>query len=121
MDEIIVTGISFVGRHGLYADERRDGRRFEVDVIARLDLGAAASSDALPDTIDYTDICQAVVSLGEGKSVHLIERLAQQMADAVLALGRIRAVVIEVRKFVPALPGGPRHVAVRLERRAGAE
>jgi dihydroneopterin aldolase len=118
MDQIIVTGISFTGRHGLYADERRDGRHFEVDVIARLDLSAAAQSDRLQDTIDYTQICQVVLSLGEGPSLHLIEALAQQMADAVLALGPIVEVEVEVRKFIPGLLGSPRHLAVRIVRRA---
>lgn len=118
MGVILVEGISFIGKHGLYASELREGRQFEVDVRLELDLRAAGATDELTETVDYTRICALVLEIGQKRSFRLIERLAQEIAQQALTLGPVQAVEVEVRKYVPDLPGSPRFVGVRIRRQA---
>ena len=62
------------------------------------DLSVAAASDDLADTVDYGAIGSAVVAVIEGEPVRLIEKLAQLVADACLADGRVERVRVVVHK-----------------------
>ena len=46
-DQIILTGISDTGYHGVFPEERVNGQLFIVDVTMSLDLLAAGNSDHL--------------------------------------------------------------------------
>ena len=46
-DRITLTGVRGFGYHGVYAEEKRAGQEFVVDVTMSLDLRAAAASDFL--------------------------------------------------------------------------
>jgi dihydroneopterin aldolase len=116
-DRISLRGMQFMGRHGVTLEERMEPQPFEVDVIVRRDLAAAAASDDLADTLDYStafDLARAVV---EERSYRLIEAMAGAVADAVLGLGA-DDVEVRVRKPKAPLPGAFETVEVRLRRRA---
>jgi dihydroneopterin aldolase len=121
MPTIVLSRVSFEGRHGVTAAERRSTRRFEVDIEVDAPLEAAQLSDRLSDTIDYGDVAEVIVSIGTGEPHRLIESLARRMLDA---LGeRIPGATfrIELRKLNPPdCPGHPAYSAVRLERKAAA-
>jgi dihydroneopterin aldolase len=116
MNMIEVHGISFIGKHGCYPEERQSGRSFEVDIVVWFDMQKAASTDRLTDTIDYNRICETVFNVGTQESFHLIERLAYEIAAKILLLGSIEKVKVVVRKYVPELVGGPAFVAAIVER-----
>jgi dihydroneopterin aldolase len=78
--------------------ERRLGQPFVVDLVLYLDSRAAAGSDDLTDTVDYAAVAREVLAVVEGEPVALIERLAQQIADVVLAHDRVGAVEVTVHK-----------------------
>ena len=90
---------------------------FEVDVELRRDLSAAARSDELADTIDYSEIFSLVARIVEGESFRLLEALAAAIADAVLAASDAQAVEVRVRKPRAPLPGPFETVEVALTRR----
>jgi dihydroneopterin aldolase len=117
LDRIAVTGIAAYGYHGVLADERRDGQRFLVDVALGVDTRAAAATDDLTRTVDYSAVAAAVVALVEGDPADLIETLAARIADA--ALGFPLVTVVEVTVHKPEAPVGvPFHdVTVTIERR----
>jgi dihydroneopterin aldolase len=50
-DRITLTGLRARGRHGVYDFERERGQDFVVDVVLELDLGPAARSDDMADTV----------------------------------------------------------------------
>lgn len=117
MDRIILRDIEFHAPHGYYEDERREGRRFLVDVDAGVSTLAAGRSDALEQTVDYRDIARVVVAVMTGESVHLIERLCELIAAAVLAeIPAIEHVKVRVRKRATGVPGDPEFVGVVIER-----
>lgn len=103
-DRIAVRGITAVGRHGVYAEERAAGQPFVVDVVLALDLSAAAASDDVADTVHYGELAQGVVAAVEGEPVDLIETLAQRVAD--LALGYPLVDEVEVTVHKPEAPVG---------------
>jgi dihydroneopterin aldolase len=110
-----VKNVEFQGAHGWTAAERRSTRRFQVDVDLTLDLGRAAESDRLADTVNYYDVCGLVVELGESKPYRLLEKLAAAMARAICdRFPLVQAVDIELRKLHPPCPGNPDFTAVQL-------
>lgn len=115
---IALQRIEFDGRHGNTAIERRSTRKFEVDIEMDVDAGVAEQSDLLADTVDYSRVADAIVSVGTGEPHHLLESLARQMLDAVgERFPRIRRMQIELRKLnPPTCPGHPAYAAVRLIR-----
>lgn len=85
-DLISVKGIHGFGYHGVLEHEREYGQDFYVDVILTLDLHKASISDELLDTINYGQVCELVSAEITGPPFTLIERLAGQIGDLLLAL-----------------------------------
>lgn len=102
-DRITLRGIRAFAHHGVLAHERELGQRFVVDVALELDLAAAARSDDLADTVDYGHVAARVHEVVTGTRRDLVEAVAGEVADAVLALDdRLTAVEVSVHK--PAAP-----------------
>lgn len=118
-DRIHLRGVEAVGHHGVLPFEKRDGQPFVVDVALTLDLSRAGASDALDDTVSYADVAADVVERITGPSFDLIERLAEVIADDVLARPLVDAVEVTVHK--PQAPVGTAFtdVAVEIRRRRG--
>ena len=98
MDRIELLGMTFSGRHGVRDAEREQAQEFRVDVEVDADLAAAARSDRLDDTVDYTMVRAAAKDVIEGPSRKLLESLATDIAQRVLKLPRVEAVAVRVTK-----------------------
>ena len=119
-DKIILAGIKFHAYHGFTNLERQVGVRCSIDVEMVRDLEAAGRSDALEDTIDYREVHALVLNVGKnGRSFHLIEALAQQIAEAVLKEFGVREVTVRVRKETPVLDGIVESVGAEVTRSGG--
>lgn len=102
---------------GVSDEERAQPQRLLLSVAMEHDFSSAALSDRLTKTIDYFAVAQRLLNYGEGRSWKLIEKLATDLADLVLAEFKPETVTIEVKKFI--LPQA-RHVSVSLtKQRAG--
>lgn len=121
VDLIEVRGIRAHGHHGVLAEERRRGQTFLADVVLAVDTSAAARSDDLAATVDYSQVAQATHAELAGEPVDLIETLAQRIADRCLAMPGVRAVEVAIHK--PDAPVGVPvgDVIVRILRRGGAQ
>lgn len=115
-DEIRIEGLRFVGRHGVFEHERRDGCRFCLDVTLETDTRPAAASDRLADTVDYGAVAECLLAVAAGPSCHLLERLVDRMCAAVLDHWPVAAVTLNLRKLDPPIPGPALAVAVRVRR-----
>ena len=105
MADIVHIGVhDFVahGYHGVLSAERELGQRFEVDVDVELIDCTGSETDAVEDTVDYAAVCSAIAEVIEGPPRALLERLASEIADRVLADSRVRRVTVRIRK--PAVP-----------------
>jgi len=96
---------------GVTDEERSAPQRLLVSVDLSHDFSAAAVSDRLEKTIDYNEVAQRLLKYGEGRNWKLIEKLATNIADMILAEYRPQAVAVEIKKFV--IPQA-RYVAVSL-------
>jgi dihydroneopterin aldolase len=110
-DRIMLSGMKFFGRHGVLPSERTRGQRFLVDVEVETDLREAGRTDSLSRTLDYRKIYAAAREVAEGPPMSLIEAVAEAIAGRVLALPRVHAVTVRVRKPEVVL-GGPLEAAV---------
>lgn len=103
-DRIALRGLTARGRHGWFPHERETGQEFRVDVVLGVDTRAAATSDALADTVDYGALAEGVVRVVEGEPVKLVETLAQRVADLCLADAKVDDVEVTVHKPQAPMP-----------------
>lgn len=101
-DRISLTGLSATGYHGVFESERREGQTFIADVVIELDTRAAARTDDVADTVDYSQIATRVVEHITGVPVNLIETLAENIAQDIL--GRYLVTAVEVTIHKPQAP-----------------
>jgi dihydroneopterin aldolase len=115
VDRIVLEGMTFSGRHGALPSEQEEAQPFTVDVELTADLARAGASDRLADTVDYTEAHEIVRAVVEGEHRDLLEALAADIAERLLALDLVRAARVRVAKKPP-LPGEFRAFAVEIER-----
>lgn len=84
-DAIFVTGLLIHAHHGVMDHEEKVGQRFVIDLELSLDLGPAARSDKLADTVSYASIVETVTKAFTSRNYRLVEAAAGAMADAILA------------------------------------
>ena len=120
-DRIELRGLVVRGNHGVFAEERRDGQDFVVDVTAWIDLAAAAASDDLADTFDYGSLAQRAADIVAGPARNLIETVAGEIAEDLMTDERVHAVEVVVHKPSAPIPLQFADVAVvaRRSRRGG--
>lgn len=87
-----------LGRHGANPGERDRPQPFDIDLVLDVDATRARRSDALEDTVDYAAIEARVRSIVKTTSFALLERLGQEILDALLHDRRIRAAEIAIGK-----------------------
>ena len=97
-DRIAIHGLRAHAHHGVYAGERQRGQIVTVDAVLELDTAAAAAGDDLRRTADYAELAVQLHAVLTGKTVHLLETLAQRLADVCLANPLVEAVEITVHK-----------------------
>jgi len=115
-DTIVIHNLEIVARHGVYDDERSEGRRFAFDVEADLAPRHPDAADEIVATLDYRDLAAAVLRAAQGPSRHLIETLAEQIAADVLGDARVARVRVRVRKYATGVPGAPEWVGIAIAR-----
>jgi dihydropteroate synthase len=97
-DRITLTGLRAFAHHGVFDHERRDGQEFVIDVVAHLDLRAAAAGDELAATVHYGVLAEEVVGAVETDPVDLIETVAERVAAVVLRHGAVWQTTVTVHK-----------------------
>jgi dihydroneopterin aldolase len=111
MAKISIVDLEVFYRVGVPDAERAKPQRLLLTVGMEADFTAAAQSDSIADTIDYYAVTQRLLKLGEGREWKLIEKLAADICDMILAEFKPHAVTVEVKKFI--IPQA-RHVTVTL-------
>jgi dihydroneopterin aldolase len=109
--KISIIDLEVFYRVGVPDVERAQPQRLLLTVEMESNFSAAAKSDGIADTIDYFAVTQRLLKFGEGRSWRLIEKLAADIAGAILSEFKPQSVTVEVKKFV--IPQA-RHVSVSL-------
>ena len=95
MIAVELEALELFGHHGADEAERARGQTFLFDV--RLEVGDAARSDRLADTIDYVAVTELVKDVSDAKQYHLLEALSSAVADAIVERFSVERVRVRVR------------------------
>ena len=106
-------------RVGARAKERTYSQPLEVDVALRVSLAAAAASDRLADTCDWSCLYASIQAEVGRRHWALVEALVVHLAQHLLATTAAAEVFCEVRKL-QSLPTGCAAVSTRLRRLSAA-
>ena len=109
MSRISIVDLEVFYHVGVPEAERAQPQRLLLTVEMDHDLSKAAKSDGIADTIDYFTVSQRLLKFGDVRNWKLIEKLAADIADMILAEFKPQNVTVEVKKFP--IPQA-RHVAV---------
>ena len=117
MDKIYLNNLQFYAFHGLNAEEKVLGQRFNVDVVLHTHAKKAGYSDKMEDSIHYGHAYKAVKAVVEGENFNLIEALAEHIAIALFArFDGLQACQVKVIKPDPPIVGHYDSVAVEIYR-----
>jgi 7,8-dihydroneopterin aldolase/epimerase/oxygenase len=114
MSKICIVELGVLYCVGVPDDERARPQRLLLTVEMESNFSAAAQTDSIVDTVDYFAVSQRLLGFGEGRSWKLIEKLAADICEMVLAEFKPQSVTVEVKKF-PIQQA--RHVSVTLTKR----
>lgn len=115
-DRIELRGLCVTAICGVLPEERERPQPLEIDLDITAELGTAGRSDRLDDTLDYGAICDRVAQVCATSQPRLLERLAHEIAMAVLETPRADAVTVAVRKLRPPVPHQLASSGVRVTR-----
>ena len=115
VDTIQLKAIRAFGRHGANPGEKDVPQPFDIDVSLDVDLALARRSDRLADTVNYAALHATIVEIVRERSYDLLERLGQDMLDAILADSRIVRASVRIGK-PGLLAGATPSVTLRAER-----
>ena len=80
MDKIFVQGLEVECVIGVWEWERQITQKLIIDLEMGWDISAAASSDALEDTLSYKDVAKRVSAFVVETQANLVETLAEGIA-----------------------------------------
>lgn len=101
-DRIELTGLECYGYHGVFAEEKREGQPFLVDITCWLDF---APGDDLARTINYAELADVAAGIVEGPARDLIETVATEVAETAMAkFSLLHAVEVTVHKPQAPIP-----------------
>jgi len=112
-DEIHLRGLDLPARIGVPEEERASWQNLRLDLVLFTACRFGAMADDLRATPDYAAVATRVRALAAERPRRLIETLAAELADCLLAEFPVAGVTVEVRKRV--LPGCD-EVSARLTR-----
>ena len=85
MDKIFLNDLNIDTIIGIYDWERQTQQTLQFDLEMDWDIGAAAASDDIANTLDYGAIAQTIVQFVEASSYQLIETLAEDLCALLLS------------------------------------
>lgn len=98
MDHVRLNDIVLFAHLGVTEAEREVGQRIHLDLDLELDLGAAAGTDALVDTVNYEAVYRLVESVVEVSRHRLLESLAGALIARLMEAFPAQRVRVRVRK-----------------------
>ena len=99
MSFITIVDLEVFYRVGVSEEERAKPQRLLLTLDIKFDFSSAAVSGRIERTIDYYEVTQRLLKLGEKRSWRLIESVATDVADRILSEFHPENVTVEVKKF----------------------
>jgi len=97
-DRILIKDLMLRCILGLSAEERREKQDVLINLILWTDTRAAAATDNIADTVDYSVLKKQIIGLVEQSQYHLAETLADRIAALCLEQPPVQQVQVTVEK-----------------------
>ncbi|MEJ2110426.1 MAG: dihydroneopterin aldolase [Acidobacteriota bacterium] len=114
-DKIYIRDLNLRCIIGVNPIERKEKQTVNINVVLHADLRQACITDNIEFTVDYKSVKKKIIALVENSSFHLIEALAQNIAELCLEQDGVTRVSVTLDK-----PGALRYsrsVAVEICRK----
>src|SRR5512142_2049031 len=98
MDRILISDLLVRCIVGINEDERREKQDVLINLAISADLSKAGKSDRFEDTVDYRAIKKEILRMVESSSYHLVEALAEAIAELCLGYPGVLDVQVRVEK-----------------------
>ena len=115
MDTILISDLELVSYIGVTSEERSEAQRLTITLEIHPKSPFTNLGDDLAKTVDYFALSRRVQQLALDHPRNLIETLAQEIAEMVLAEFSVARVTLELRKYI--LPD-TQYVGVKITRPA---
>lgn len=113
--KIALNGMRFKAFHGCLEAEKVNGNEFVVDFECSYDIEAAAVSDRLEDTLDYSAIYE-IVKREMAKGSNLLEHVAARIVRSIASeFPQIISFSVKVGKKNPPVSGEAQWSSVTVE------
>lgn len=117
-DRLIIERLEFQGYCGVSEAEREAPQPMAVDLELALDMAPAAATDDLARTVDYLRITERVLAIARKQRFHLLETMAERVAQAILSEFPVAEVTLWVRKLKPPVKGVRESTGAKITRQA---
>ncbi|WLG14940.1 dihydroneopterin aldolase [Psychrobacter cibarius] len=97
-DVIFVKGLTVEAVIGVYAWERAITQPLLIDIALETDISRAAISDDVNDALNYKAVCDDVSAWCQAIKAQLLEHLAGQIADKLLAKYSCHKITLSIAK-----------------------
>jgi len=112
MEKIIISGIKVFAQHGCLKEEGKIGTYYIVDVKIKADVKKATETDALQDTVNYTEVIEIITKITKEKK-RLIETVANKIATTLInRFKKIKSLEVSLTKMSPPVKGEVKSVGV---------
>lgn len=116
MDVIHIRRLEIFANHGVIPEENTLGQKFIISADLYKDLRAAGKTDNLKETIHYGRAAVLIKQISEKSVFQLIEKLAEEIADALLKNFPVEKVKVIIEKPWAPVRLPLETVAVEIER-----
>ena len=97
-DVVFVKGLTIEAVIGIYAWERAITQPLLIDIALETDISKAAVSDNVNDALNYKAVCDDVSEWCQAIKAQLLEHLAGQIADKLLAKYACQKITLSIAK-----------------------
>lgn len=117
MDKIYINDLEIYAYHGAFSEEKVLGQKFFISLELSVDLRSAGLEDALDKTVNYAELCEYVEGIFTVQKHNLIEKCAEELAQAVLIkYPLIKEVKVSIKKPWAPIGRHVNYVAVEIKR-----
>ncbi|MFO1468621.1 MAG: dihydroneopterin aldolase [Steroidobacteraceae bacterium] len=118
MDKIFLRELRSEAIIGIFDWERQVKQTVLIDLEMSADVRKAAASDSIEDTLNYKRVAKRLLEFIEGSSFHLVETLAERIAQLVLEEFHVKWVKVSLNK--PGAIRSSKSVGIIIERGSGS-
>ena len=105
MDKICIDRLEVFAYHGVLDSEKASGQNFYVSAQLYLDLAPAGDSDDLALTVNYAEVCSAIVDTMQNRRYDLIETCAVKVGEHILhSFPLVRMIKLRIDKPSAPIP-----------------